>query len=355
MVDLELGEILSQSEIDDILRQLVEGGDGGADGSKKDGAKVKLFDFKRSSKFAKDQLKTINIIHDNFARHVTNFLTAYLRAIVQVDVIAVDTLPYMDFANSLTNPDVMAIVDFSPLTGSVVFEMSPPIAFCCIDRILGGRGTGNTELREFTEIENALLERTITQMLSVYRTSWENVINVNPRLDRIETNPQFAQIVSPNEMVALVTLSVAVGEIAGMMNICIPSVVVEPIMSKLTTKFWYSVVEKEPIPHAKEMLEHKLQNSYVPVRGMLGRTSITVAELLGLAPGDVLTLDRSVDEEVDVLVGDLLKFKARPGVKRKRAALKVTQVVSDDGGMNGILGGANGANGMHGGANGRRG
>ena len=333
-----MGDILSQNEIDDILRQLTEGGgddDGSSEGGKRDDKKVRLFDFKRSSKFAKDQLKTVNIIHDNFARHVTNFLTAYLRSIVQVDVIAVETLPYMDFANSLTNPDVMAIVDFSPLSGSIVFELSPSIAFCCIERILGGRGTGMTELREFTEIENALLERTITQMLNVYRTSWENVINVNPRLEKIETNPQFAQIVSPNEMVALVTLNVTIGDISGMMNICIPSVVVEPIMSKLTTKFWYSVIEKEPIPHAKEMLEQKLHNSYIPVRGVLGHTTITVHELLGLAPGDVLTLSRSVDEEVDVLVGDLLKFKARPGVKRRRAALKVTQVLSEFGNTNG--------------------
>ena len=342
-----MGDILSQSEIDDILRQLTEGGgDGdGADGadSKGDNRKVKLFDFKRSSKFAKDQLKTINIIHDNFARLGTNFLTAYLRSIVQVDVLAVDTLPYMDFANSLTNPDVMAIVDFSPLSGSIIFEMSPVIAFCCIDRILGGRGTGLAELREFTEIENALLERTIAQLLNIYRTSWENVINVNPRLEKIETNPQFAQIVSPNEMVALVTLNVTIGDIAGMMNICIPSVVVEPIMSKLTTKFWYSIIEKEPIPHAKEMLEQRLHSSSVAVRGVLGRTSITVQELLGLAPGDVLTLDRSVDEEIDVLVGDLLKFKARPGVKRRRAALKVTQVVSDAGNGSGGVGGGGGA------------
>ena len=332
-----MGDILSQSEIDDILRQLTEGGGEGeaADAKPIEDKRIRLFDFKRTSKFAKDQLKTVNIIHDNFARHVTNFLTAYLRSIVQVDVIAVDTLPYMDFTNSLTNPDVMAIVDFSPLSGSIVFEMSPAIAFCCIDRILGGRGTGDTELREFTEIENALLERTITQMLNVYRGSWENVINVNPRLEKIETNPQFAQIVSPNEMVALVTLNVVIGEIAGMMNICVPSVVVEPIMSKLTTKFWYSAVEKEPIPHAKEMLEQKLQNSLVPVRGVLGRTSITVHELLGLTPGDVLTLDRSVDEEVDVFIGDLVKFKARPGVKRKRTALKVTQVVGEFGISNG--------------------
>jgi flagellar motor switch protein FliM len=249
---------------------------------------------------------------------------------VQVDVIAVDALPYMDFSNSLTNPDLMAMIDFSPLTGSIIFEMSPMIAYCCIDRILGGRGSSSQELREFTEIETALIGRMLSQLLNIYRTSWENVISINPRLDKIETNPQFAQIVSPNEMVALVTLNVKVSEAEGMMNICIPYVVVEPIMSKLTTKFWYSLVEKEPIANAKEMLEHKLESTNVPVRGVLGNTNITVRELLELTVGDVLPLDRGVDEAVDVYVGDLLKFKARPGVRRRKTALKITQVFKKD-------------------------
>jgi len=321
-----MGDILSQSEIDDILRQLTEGGaDQDADSDVPE-RKVRIFDFKRPSKFAKDQLKTINIIHDNYSRLTTNYLTAYLRTLVQVDVIAVDALPFGDFSNSLTNPDVMAIIDFSPLSGSIILEMSPAIAFCCIDRILGGRGAMMQEIREFTEIESALLERTLVQLLNLYRSSWENVIDISPRLEKTETNPQFAQVISPNEMVALVTFNIKVAEAEGMMNICIPYMVVEPIMSKLTTKFWYSLAEKEPIAYAREMLEVKLKNSYVPVKGVLGKTSITVSELLELTVGDVLPLDRGVCEEVDVYVGELLKFKARPGVMRKKSALKVTQV-----------------------------
>jgi len=326
-----MGDILSQSEIDDILRQMTEGGaEQVAADSESTGKKVRVFDFKRPSKFAKDQLKTINIIHENYSRLATNFLTAHLRTLVHVDVIAVDALPYGDFSNSLTNPDVLAIIDFSPLTGSIIFEMSPSIAFCCIDRILGGRGSVLHEIREFTEIESALLERTITQLLNIYRTSWENVINVNPRLDKTETNPQFAQVVSPNEMIALVTLNVKISEAEGMMNICIPYIVVEPIMSKLTTKFWYSMIEKAPIQNAKELLEDRVQNAYAPVRGVLGMSNITVAELLSLSVGDVLPLNRNVGEEVDVYIGELRKFKARPGVIRKKAALKVTQLYSKE-------------------------
>jgi len=322
-----VSDVLSQSEIDDILRQLTEGGDSSIEtpGESTD-RKIRLFDFKRPSKFAKDQLKTLNIIHDNFSRLGTNFLTAYLRTLVQIDVIAIDALPYGDFSNSLTNPDVMAIIDFSPLSGSIVYEMSPSIAFCFVDRILGGYGGAMTEIREFTEIELALLERTIIQLLNIYKASWENVISVNPRLEKIESNPQFAQLVSPNEIVALVTFSVRAGSVEGMMNICIPHMVVEPIMSKLTTKFWYSLAEKEPIAGAQEKLEKKLQSTYVPVKGVLGSLSLSVGELLELQVGDVLPVERGVDDEIDILVGDILKFKARPGVRGKKTALKVTQV-----------------------------
>ncbi|MCL2164287.1 MAG: flagellar motor switch protein FliM [Oscillospiraceae bacterium] len=321
-----MSDILSQSEIDDILRQLTEGGDSTVGDSDASNKKIRVFDFKRPSKFAKDQLKTINIIHDNFSRLSTNFLTAYLRTLVQIDVIAIDALPYGDFSNSLTNPDVMAMVDFSPLSGSIVYEMSPSVAFCFVDRILGGRGDGVAEIREFTEIELALLERIIVQLLNIYKVAWENVISVNPRLEKIESNPQFAQLVSPNEIIALVTLSVKVGQVEGMMNVCIPHMVVEPIISRLTTRFWYSLADKEPIANAKEMLEKKLNTTFVTIRGLLGKLNITVGELLELQIGDVLSVDRGVDDEVDVLVGDLLKFKARPGVKGKKAALKITQV-----------------------------
>jgi flagellar motor switch protein FliM len=176
----------------------------------------------------------------------------------------------------------------------------------------------------------ALIERTITQLLNIYKIAWENVISVNPRLEKIESNPQFAQLVSPNEIIALVTLSVKVGSVEGMMNVCIPHMVVEPIMSKLTTRFWYSLAEKEPISDAQEMLESKLRNTYVPVKGLLGKMNITVGDLLELQLGDVLSVDRGVDDEIDVLVGDIYKFKARPGVKGKKSALKITQIIKKE-------------------------
>lgn len=326
-----MGDILSQNEIDELLKALNTGEiDVQQMQSTTQEKKIRSHDFRRPSKFAKDQLKTLNMIHDNYARLVTNFLTGYLRTLVQVDVISVEPLAYNDFSNSISNPAILAIMDFSPLTGSIVFEIAPHIAYALVDRILGGKGVTMERMREFTEIELAIIERIVIQMMNLLREPWENVISIRPRLERIETNAQFAQIISPNEMVALITLSARVGDVEGMINICIPHIVVEPIVSKLSTRFWFSSIEKEASREAKQGIEKGIENTEVPVRAILGKTTISVNEFLELQTGDVLQLESSVNEDLEVLVGELLKFRAKPGVRKNKVALKVTQVVKKE-------------------------
>jgi len=323
-----MGDILSQDEINELIKALNTGEiDVQQYQTTTQEKKVKLHDFKKPNKFAKDHLKTISIINENYARLVTNFLTGYLRALVQVDVINVESLVYTDFSNSIANPAIMAIVDFSPMNGSIIHEIAPNIAYALIDRILGGRGSYFEKPRNFTEIELAIIERIIIQILNLMREPWENVITIRPRLERIETNPQFAAIVPPNEMVALITFNARVGEVEGMINICIPHMVIEPIIPKLSTRLWFSTVEKETDPETKKSIEIKISETKVPVRAVLGRTVLTVGEFLELQPGDVVPLDTNVNGNLDILVGELLKFYAKPGVKKNKVAIKVTDVV----------------------------
>ena len=326
-----MGDILSQNEIDDLLKALSSGEINAHEiQTTTQERKIKTHDFRRASKFAKDHIKTLNIIYDNYARLVTNFLTGYLRTLVQVDVASVEALPYSAFSNSVANPVIMAVVDFAPLSGSIIFEIEPHIAYALVDRILGGKGSTMERVREFTEIELAIIERITIQMLNLMREPWENVLSIRPRLDKIETNAQFAQIVAQNETVALITLSARIGEADGMMNICIPHMVVEPIVSKLSTRFWFSNVEKEATPEMKRDIEKGVQSTAVPVKAVLGRTKITVGDFLELQSGDVLALDSGVNEELEVRVGDLLKFYAIPGVRKNKVAVKITRVVKKE-------------------------
>ena len=323
-----MGDILSQNEIDELLKALNTGEiDVQQMQTTTQEKKVKTHDFRRPRKFAKDHLRTLNIINENYARLVTNFLSGYLRTLVQVEVISVEDLQYSEFNNSISNPVILGIVDFAPLNGSIILEVAPSISYALIDRILGGKGSSMEKIRGFTEIELAIIERIIIQILNLMREPWENVISIRPRLERIETNAQFAQIMQPNEMVALVTLSARVGEVEGLMNICIPHMVVEPVIHKLSTKLWFSMIEKETTDEIKDTIEANIEETKVPVRAVLGRTSISVSEMLDVQVGDVIPLDTSVNGQMEIMVGELLKFYGKPGVKKKKVAVKVTEVV----------------------------
>ncbi|MCX8130315.1 MAG: flagellar motor switch protein FliM [Clostridia bacterium] len=323
-----MGDILSQNEIDELLKALNTGEiDVQQMQTTTQEKKVRSHDFRRPSKFAKDHIKTLQIINDTYARLITNFLSGYLRTLVQVEVANVEAVSYYEFNNSISNPVVLAVVDFTPLTGSIIFEISPAIAYALVDRILGGKGTMIDKVRGFTEIELAIIERIVIQILNLMREPWENVIAIRPRLEKIETNAQFAQIISPNEMVALVTFNARVGEVEGMINICIPHMVVEPIVPKLSTRFWFSTIEKEVTRETKDTIEIKIENTKVPVRAILGKTIINVNDFIELQPGDVMPLDTSVNGELEIMVGDLLKFYAKPGVKKNKVSVKITEVV----------------------------
>jgi flagellar motor switch protein FliM len=324
-----VGDILSQNEIDDLLKALSTGEiDAQQMQTSTQEKKIKNHDFKRASKFAKDHIKTLNIIYDNYARLVTNFLTGYLRTLVQVDVVSVEAMPYSDFSNSVSNPVVMAIIEFAPLSGSIILEIEPRIAFALVDRILGGKGSSIERVREFTEIELAIIERIIIQILNLMREPWENVVPLRPRLDKIETNAQFAQIVAQNETVALITLSARVGDVDGMINFCIPHLVVEPIVSKLSTRFWFSSIQKEATVEMKKTIENRIQSTSIPLRAVLGSTSISVNDFIELQLGDVIPLDTNINDDLQVLVGDLLKFYAKPGVKKNKVAIKISRVIN---------------------------
>ena len=175
-----MGDILSQNEIDMLLQQLSAGE---LDVGKIKGVfrkKIRVHDFRRPSKFAKDHIRTLQIIHENYARLLTNFLSGYLRTLVQVDVQTVQALQYSEFTNSIANPAVLGIVNFNPLPGSVIIEINPVIAYSLIERILGGRGYGVEKVRGFTEIEIAILMRLISQMLNIIKEPWENVVEARP-------------------------------------------------------------------------------------------------------------------------------------------------------------------------------
>ena len=290
----------------------------------KEERKVRTMNFKIPNKFAKDTKKLSN--QQRIFRLLQTYLSGYLRALVQIEVISVDQLTYNEFTNSMPNPSVLGIVEFAPLTGSIIVEMTPTISFAMIERILGGAGHAFERVRGFTEIELSLLEKIIGQIINFFKDPWKNVIELRPRLKKIETNPQFAQILSPNETVALITLNTKIGSIEGMIHICIPHLVIEPVIPKLSTKFWFSGITKEITGSDLKIIEKKIQSTLLPIRVVLGDSEITVRDFLELGAGDVIQLNTSVNDDLKIYVGNLKKFSGKPGLKKNKVSVKITRI-----------------------------
>jgi flagellar motor switch protein FliM len=328
-----LADVLSQNEIDALLAQL-SSGEVDADDIKveQQDKKIKLYDFKSPKKLAKDQLRTLQIIHENFARALNTFLSGYLRTYIHAEVKNVEELSYYEFSNSVVNPAVLSIVNFQPLSGQIIVDLSPTIAFNIIDRILGGSGKPFKESRTFTEIELTLIKKLKRQIIDLMEQPWENVIELSPKLDKIETNSQFAQIVSPNETIALITLSLRIGDVEGLLNICLPHLVIEPIIEKLSTKFWFASISKSVTEEDREKLQKRVEKTQVDLMAELASTHITVRHFLEMQIGDVIELDTPSDGEVKLYVGDKMKFRAVPGTSNNRLAVKIisTEVKGDE-------------------------
>lgn len=323
-----MSEVLSQSEIDALLRALTSGELDVKDIQEEENIKkVKKYDFRNPQKISKDQLRTLEVIHDNLGRYFQTFLTGYLRSSVKIEVLTVDQFAYSEFSNALTNPAFLCLIDFDPLDGQILMDISTNVIYTIIDRLLGGDGTERQEIRSFTEIELSLLTKMVQRMSSDIKEAWSNVNDLNPRLEKIETNPQFAQIVPPNETIALVTMNIEIGGIEGMMNFCIPYILLEPILDKLSTRLWFSTSKKERSKEELKAIKERILGTRVPLVAELGTTTAKVKDILSLQSGDVIKLNSS--QYIPIRVGSNIKFKGEVGVSNNRMAVKIVEVMKE--------------------------
>lgn len=325
-----MGDTLSQEEIDNLLKAFNDGDLNADDFNDNKEKQVKNYDFARPSKFSKDHLRTLEIIFENYGRLLSTNLPAYLRKNVQVEVVNAEANTYSEFANALSNPVLLGVVNFSPLEGNIIVELSANLGFTIVDRMLGGGGAPLERNRDFTEIELIILERILEVCTNLLVDPWESVVSIEPRLERIETNSQFVQFISPGEMTAIITMSVKIGSVEGLMNICIPYSCVEPVIDKLNTKYWYSSMKESDSGAYQEVIEDIIDYAKIPVKAMLGRSSISVNDYINIQIGDIIKLDTKVNDELEVYVGNIKKFTALPGATSDSYAVRVTSVIREE-------------------------
>lgn len=325
-----MSEILSQEEIDKLLNAYSSGELDADEYKEEENVDVKVYDFKRPSKFSKEHLRTLESIFEHYGRLLYTNLPAYLRKNVQVDVLSAEAVTYSEFSNSLSNPVLLSLVNFEPLPGNIAIELATNLGFCIVDRLLGGEGVALEKKREFSEIELAIIERVMSVCVELLREPWKNVANVNLRLERIETNPQFAQIISPQEMTAIVTINLKIGDVEGLMNICLPYATLEDVIDKLNIKYWYSTMQNHEDGSYEEAIETLIARAEIPIKAILGTSSMSVAEFVNLQRGDLIKLNSGIDKELTVYVGNIKKFMALPGSADNNYAVRVTSVIREE-------------------------
>lgn len=325
-----MGEVLSQNEIDSLLKAL-SNGELDVDEMKDTGEKqVKNYDFARPAKFSKEHLRTMEIIFEHYGRLLSTNLPVYLRKNIQVEVMNSEAVTYSEFSNALSNPVLLGIVNFAPMPGNIIMELASNLGYAMVDRMLGGAGEPLERTRDFSEIELLIIERIMNVCINLLREPWENVVDIHPRLERIETNSQFAQIISPSEMIAIITINLKIGDVEGLMNVCLPYMTLEDIMDKLNTKYWYSTMQECDEKEYTEVIEAMISKAPMPVKAVLGKSNISVNDFVNLQVGDIIRLDTKVDQELEVYVGNIKKFTALPGASDEQYAVRVTSVIREE-------------------------
>lgn len=325
-----MADVLSQNEIDNLLAALSAGELDVDQMQGEEEKKVKDYDFSRPTKFSKEHLRTLEIIFEHYGRLVSTNLPAYLRKNVQVSVGSSETVTYSEFSNAMSNPVILGIINFAPLNGTIILDLSTNLGYAMLDRMLGGSGMPLEKSRDFSEIELTILEKVMVMFTQLLRDPWKNVIDISPVLNRLETNSQFAQVIAPNDMIALVTLNIKIGDVEGLMNVCLPFLTLEDVMDKLNTKYWYSTMQENHDENYDDYIEAMLRKVDIPIRAVLGKSAISVADFVNLQVGDCIRLNTKVDSDMNIYVGNIKKFTALPGANDDAYAVRITSIVREE-------------------------
>ncbi|MFZ5644585.1 MAG: flagellar motor switch protein FliM [Bacillota bacterium] len=326
-------EILSQNEIDSLLEALTTG--------KLDVEEIKHtaaptvtkpYDFRRPNKFSKEHLRSLEMLHQNFARLLSSFFSGYLRAAINVEIASVGQMIYEEFMRSIPSPTVLTIFQCKPLEGAAVMETNTQVVFPLIDLMFGGPGTATDKSRELTDIEITVVRKLFQRVLSEhFAAAWHDLYEIEPIIESIETNPRMQQLYSPNEVVALITFSVSIDEEPrGLINLCIPYIVLEPVVSKLSVRQQFVRQTGGSKDDEIKWIKHWMGFSNVGIEVVLGETQISVRDFLQLEVDDVLTLSRTVNHDLELYVENELKFGVQAGRVNKNLAVQVVALIEGD-------------------------
>ncbi len=330
-----MAEILSQKEIDALLSS-VSTDEGVVDMPEEveeeegfEGKAANVYDFKHPNRVSKDQLRTLQTIHETFAKTFNAYLAVRLRTIVDINLISVDQLQYSEFILSISDPSCIYIFRVEELNGVAILELSPNLVLYIVDRLFGGKGASTEEARAITTIEQTIMKKIIEKAMENLSTAWQQVAPLTFILEGFESNPDVVQIAPPGETVITISLEIKIQDTSSLMNVCFPYLILEDIISKLNVQHFISMSKKEASDEETSVIHERLRLSSLPIIAYLGWTDIAVRDLVELKEGDVIRLEKKVDELLEVNIGGNKKFLGRPGKKGKKKAVKIVRSVDE--------------------------
>ena len=290
----------------------------------------KTYNFRRPDKFSKDHLRALHSIHDNFARSFSMVLSGYLRMPIQLEVLSVDQLTYDEFVRSMPSPITVNVIEMSPLSGQCLMGYSHEITTATIDRMLGGPGIAQSQPRQLTDIEQALLKRIFDKSLTCLQEAWKTAMDVKISLTAVEDSYTLIQVASPGEMVAMVTFEVLFGKESSLMSFCIPYPTLENVMGSLSSQHIFHQQRDIQPEEDRDSIMEKLGLAPLPLNVIIAGTHMKVKDLLELDVGDVFQLDNRVEDELLIKVSGLPKFMGYPGTVGKKLAVYITEPIENE-------------------------
>lgn len=326
-----MADVLSQNEIDALLSALSTG-ELESDEVNKDEEKhkVKLYDFRSPQKFSKEHIRTLELIHDNYARIISNYLTGHTRQNVKVKIETVEQIAYEEFIHSVQNPTIITMFKMPPLSGTIILETNPQFSLQMIDILLGGKGNRKIETKEFTDIDKNIMKQITTGMINNLKMAWESIIDVEPEIEAIETNPAINQTMAPNDPVALITFSVEMNKRSTFINMCLPYLSIEKILDKLVMQYAFRNNDESLMAESREKIEKGINKVDVDVIAELGHASVTVDDFLKLTVGDVIKLDTKSSSPIKVYVGNEECYYAKPGLSGKNMGVMILDITDKE-------------------------
>ncbi len=330
-----MSDVLSQNEIDSLLSEMTSGRvdvDEVLSGKFKKGD-ISNYDFRRPNRISKNQVRTLQTVHESFAEVFGYYLVSKLQTVVAITVTSVDQLFYSEFILSVSNPSCLYVFDIEGTDGSGILEVNPQLALTIVERLLGGSAENPIKPRTITPIEQAVVRGIVEHALYDLRNAWRAIADLNFKFSRLEMEADFVQVAPSSEIVVVISFDVNVGVHTFLMNLCFPTFALEEVLAKLNRQqVTTSVVRQSPkrMRENMQVLNQQIATTYLPIIAELGKTSLNVGEIMELKEGDVIKLKKRINQELEIIIAGKRKLAGRPGTVDGKRAVRVTRPLAEE-------------------------